>query len=221
MLPPDTALVIVDMQWYYLSEQSSYCRYFSYLWPDSMNYILSRCRNMVIPNIQRLVNYFKENNCPIIYLRLCGSDPRRKDIHRFFRETFEKGQEMGFFNIYPLKDDPASRVIDVLEPDTDYEGTSIITKTTYSAFTSSNIADILEKKGISSLIFSGLATSQCVETTARDASDRGFGVIHIEDAQADYDEMSHTSSLYSSQGVCGGKIYDTESFITVFTRKVR
>ena len=58
-----------------------------------------------------------------------------------------------------------------------------------------------------------MSTSQCVETTARDASDRGYHVIHIEDAQADYDEVSHTHSLCSSQGVCGGYIVNTEDVI--------
>jgi nicotinamidase-related amidase len=66
---------------------------------------------------------------------------------------------------------------------------------------------------VGTLVFTGLATSQCVETTARDASDRGFRVVHVEDAQADYDEISHTSSLYSSQGVCGGIIVTTEEFM--------
>lgn len=205
MLSKNTALIIVDMQWYYLSEASSYCKYFSYLWPDSMSYILERCTDIVIPNIQRLINYFHDNGCHVIYLRLCGTDPERKDIHRFFKETFDRGKELGFHDIYPLEDDPASRVVDALKPDSEYPGTTVITKTTYSAFTSSNIEEILKKKEISTLVFTGLATSQCVDTTARDASDRGINVIHIEDAQADYDEIGHTSSLYSSQGVCGGE----------------
>jgi nicotinamidase-related amidase len=62
-------------------------------------------------------------------------------------------------------------------------------------------------------VFTGLSTSQCVETTARDASERGYHIVHIEDAQADYDELSHASSLYSSQGVCGGFIMTAEEYI--------
>ena len=66
---------------------------------------------------------------------------------------------------------------------------------------------------IESLVFTGLATSQCVETTARDASDYGYKIIHISDAQADYDENTHIASLYSSAGVCGGKMMSTEDFL--------
>ncbi len=218
MLTPDTALMIVDMQKYYLSEESSYYHYFTHLWPDSMDYILTRCRETVIPNIQRLYRFFQENSCPVVFLRLCSSDEERRDLHRFFRETNEKGRQLGFHNIYPLASDPMAEIIDEFRPDPDDKNCIIIDKTTYSAFTSTQIAQIFKDRGIQSLVFTGLATSQCVETTARDASDHGFTILHIEDAQADYDDISHNSSLYSSQGVCGGIIYDTNRFLDYHAR---
>jgi len=42
----------------------------------------------------------------------------------------------------------------------------VFCKTTYSAFTSSALADHLSDQEIETLVFTGLATSQCVETTA-------------------------------------------------------
>ena len=63
------------------------------------------------------------------------------------------------------------------------------------------------------LVFVGLATSQCVDTTARDAADRGYTVIHIEDGQADYNEMFHNASLFASRGVCGGLLYETDEYL--------
>ena len=89
----------------------------------------------------------------------------------------------------------------------------IFNKTTFSPFSSTGIMEHLRTSGITRLVFTGLATSQCVETTARDASDMGIEIIHIEDAQADYDESTHMASLYSSRGVCGGNIYSTDEFI--------
>ena len=59
----------------------------------------------------------------------------------------------------------------------------------------------------------GLATSQCVETTARDASDRGYGIVHLEDCQADYHEISHRASLIASRSVCGGHVLGAEDFL--------
>jgi len=64
----------------------------------------------------------------------------------------------------------------------------------------------------------GLATSQCVETTARDASEKGYIVVHVENAQADYSLESHDASLYSSRGVCGGHIVDAEFLTSSSTR---
>ena len=212
-----TALVIVDMQKYYLSKDSAYFGYFTHLWPDSMNYIIERCGETVIPNIKKLYRLFMENSAHVIFLKLCGTDRDRNDLHRFFRETNEKALSMGYENVYPLRDDPMSSIIDELAPGRNDKNVAIIHKTTYSAFTSSDMDTYLREKGISTLVFTGLATSQCVETTARDASERGYATIHIEDAQADYDEVSHRSSLYSSQGVCGGLIYNTSRFINYYS----
>jgi len=207
----EQALIIVDMQKYYLSNESSYFRYFNYCQPGCLDYIICRCRNTVIPNIVTLIDVFKSRSQPIIYLRLCGNDPERKDLHHFFRDTFLEGQKKGYDNIYPLETDPMSGIIDSLKPS---DSNIIINKTTFSPFTSSNIHDILKEKRIRSLVFSGLATSQCVDTSSRDASDHGYEIIHIDDAEADYDEYSHNSSLFSSQGVCGGKIYHTSTYIS-------
>ncbi len=204
------ALIVVDMQNYYLRRDSSYYRYFSTLQPGCLDYIITRCDTVVIPNIRRLVEAFRIKSKHVIFLRLCGVDPGREDLHHFFRETYQKGKRAGFDSVYPLESDPCADIIGELRP---LPSETVINKTTFSPFTGTVIDDILRKKGIGTLVFTGLSTSQCVETTARDASDRGYHIILIEDAQADYDEMSHTSSLYSSQGVCGGYITTAGDYI--------
>jgi biuret amidohydrolase len=204
------ALIVVDMQNYYLKRESSYYNYFSTIQPGCLDYIENRCETTVIPNIQRLLESFRGQSLPVIFLRLCGKDPDRNDLHRFFRDTYIRGKRAGFDNVYPLENDPYADIIDEIKP---LPSETIINKTTFSPFTSTNFDAILRKTGVTILVFAGLSTSQCVETTARDASDRGYQIIHIEDAQADYDELSHTSSLISSQGVCGGYITKTDDFI--------
>ena len=205
-----TALVVVDMQNYYIDPSSDFTRYFESLSPGCMSYISRRCRDVVVPNIVRLIKFFRDRERVIIYLGLCGTDPERKDLHRFFRESWQKGREAGFPDIYPLSHHPMAAVIDELRP---APGDDFITKTTFSAFSSTDIETRLKRRGIGELVFTGLATSQCVETTARDASDRGFRVVQIEDAQADYDEATHGASLFSSQGVCGGIIMTADEYL--------
>jgi nicotinamidase-related amidase len=177
----DSALMIVDMQRYYLENDSAYSRYFSFLYPGSLEYIRERAENIVIPNIISLRELFYSLKLPVIYLKLSSEQPDRSDI------------------IEPLKPKATDTVIN---------------KTTFSPFSSTDIDRRLKVMGIKSLIFTGLATSQCVETSARDASDRGYDVIHISDAQADYDEMTHSASLFSSRGVCGGVLYETDEYIS-------
>jgi biuret amidohydrolase len=205
-----TALLIVDMQRYYTEPESSFHRFFNHLTPGCMEYITDRCENIVIPNISRLVSFFKNKNHPVIYFRLCGKKFDRSDLHRFFQSAYLEALDMGFSDIYPLESSPMADVVDAIKPGI---GDIIFNKTTFSAFTSSSIEPYLKEKSITQLIFTGLATSQCVETTARDASDRGYEIIHAEDAQADYDETTHNASLYASRGVCGGGIMLTDDII--------
>lgn len=205
-----TGLMIVDMQNYYLLPESSFSRYFDFLYPGSLDYIRQRVNETVIPNIVRLKKEFSRRNLPVIYLRLCGEHPDRLDLHRFFQKSYEEGLSRGYSNVYPLESDRMSDVIDRLKPS---KGDRVITKTTFSPFSTTGIEGYLLESGISRLVMTGLATSQCVETTGRDASERGFDIIQLHDAQADYDEITHNASLLSSRGVCGGALYDTSIFL--------
>jgi nicotinamidase-related amidase len=204
------ALIVVDMQNFYLKRDSPYYNYFNTIQPGCLDYILTRCETIVIPNIRRLLASFREQSLPVIFLRLCGKDPDRTDLHRFFMDTYLKSRRAGFDNIYPLENDSYADIVDDIKP---LPSEIVVNKTTFSPFTRTDFDNILRTAGISMLVITGLSTSQCVETTARDASDRGYHIVLIEDAQADYDELSHTSSLLSSQGVCGGFIAKTDDFI--------
>lgn len=207
-----SALVVVDMQRYYLELDSPYARYFSHIQNGSLDYIVNRCADTVIPAIGALLTRFRERSLPVVFLRLCGTDPDRRDLHRYFRETYQRGRTAGFDGVYPLADDPWAAIVPGLAP---LPGETLCDKTTFSPFTETAIDETLRRLGINTLILTGLATSQCVETTARDAADRGFEIIHVEDGQADYDEMTHHASLYSSRGVCGGMVLRTVDVLSM------
>ena len=212
------ALVIVDMQKYYLSHESSYYRFFSKQYHGCMDYISKRCNELVISNIKKLYEFFLQENANIIFLKLCGKDPLRRDLHKAFSTVWLIGKTEGYADVYPLESEPDADIIDELAPQKNNAKITIINKTTYSPFTFTNIDDILQERGIKKLVFTGLATSQCVETSARDAADREYEVVQIEDAQADYTEENHIASIYSSQGVCGGNLYTTDGFIELYRK---
>jgi nicotinamidase-related amidase len=60
----------------------------------------------------------------------------------------------------------------------------VITKTSHNAFTTTNLQQHLTGRGVRDLIVCGIRTEQCCETTARVASDLGYGVTFVTDATA-------------------------------------
>jgi nicotinamidase-related amidase len=80
--------------------------------------------------------------------------------------------------------DPAGghvRVMDELSPAADEP---LLTKTVHNAFTTTNLQHLLTVAGVRSITVCGLRTEQCVETTARVASDLGYQVTFAIDATA-------------------------------------
>ncbi len=205
-----SALVVVDMQRYYLEADSDFGRFHTCIDPECLSHIHRRCAQTVLPNLQRLVAAFREHGRPVLYLRLCGKAADRSDLHHTFARAHREAERHGFPNLYPLQSDPLSEVAPDLAPVAE----DSFCKTTYSVFTSAPAFEQrLRDDNLTTLAFGGLATSQCVETSARDAADRGFQVIQIEDAQADYSETTHRASLYASQAVCGGTIVETDTML--------
>lgn len=203
-------LVVVDLQRYYIESSASFVRYFDSVHPGATRYVSERCHDFVIPNLVRVRRKARELGCPVIYLRLCGKQPDRSDLHRHFLKVYREALEAGFPDLYPLQDDPLASVVTALSPGPEeYQ----ICKTTYSGFTSSPLETTLRELGLQTLVMTGLATSQCVETTARDASDRGFRIVHLDDCQADYHDVTHRCSLFSSRAVCGGHIVTAREFL--------
>jgi len=143
-----TGLMIVDMQNYYLLPESPFSRYFDSLYPGSLDYIRERANETVIPNIARLKREFAKRNLPVIYLRLCGEHPDRLDLHRFFQKSHQEGLQKGFSDVYPLKTDSMSDVIEKLKPSKE---DMVITKTTFSPFSSTMIEQYLLEAGIGRL----------------------------------------------------------------------
>ncbi|GAA0453270.1 hydrolase [Paractinoplanes deccanensis] len=87
-------------------------------------------------------------------------------------------EEPGTGNLF----DPVNghvRVVGELEPAKDEP---VVTKTSHNAFTTTNLQQLLTTAGVTSVTVTGLRTEQCVETTARVASDLGYEVTYLTDA---------------------------------------
>ena len=74
-------------------------------------------------------------------------------------------------------------------------GEQRIGKWIVSSFARSKLDAVLKEKGITDLILTGVATNMVVEATARDAFDRGYSVVIVEDGVASFSEEAHQFAI--------------------------
>ncbi|WEO77156.1 cysteine hydrolase [Cryobacterium sp. SO2] len=74
-------------------------------------------------------------------------------------------------------------------------GDVTLTRATWSAFAGTDLDAILTERGITQIVLAGIATSFGVESTARDAYDRGYSVALAIDAITDRSADAHDASV--------------------------
>jgi ureidoacrylate peracid hydrolase len=67
---------------------------------------------------------------------------------------------------------------------TPLSGEVIVRKHRYSGFINTDLDLILRSRGVRSLIMTGVATSVCVDSTARDGFMRDYHVVYVEDCMS-------------------------------------
>ncbi|HKX65621.1 MAG TPA: isochorismatase family protein [Intrasporangium sp.] len=80
--------------------------------------------------------------------------------------------------------DPASGHVHLLPGLEPADGEPVLHKTSHNAFTTTNLGQLLTQWGVGGVDVAGIRTEQCVETTARLASDLGHDVRFVVDATA-------------------------------------
>ncbi len=85
-------------------------------------------------------------------------------------------------------DDPATAVADPVAP---HEGDLVVRKKRVGAFSTTDLDEQLRVRGIDTLLLAGVSTSGVVLSTLRDAADRDYRLIVLEDLCADQDHEVH------------------------------
>ena len=75
------------------------------------------------------------------------------------------------------------------------EGEPVVDKPGKGAFYATELTDVLEKYGIENLLVCGVTTEVCVNTTVREANDRGYRCVVISDGCASYFPQFHEMGL--------------------------
>ena len=76
-------------------------------------------------------------------------------------------------------------------------GEPVIDKPGKGAFTYTDFELLLRNKGVKNLVITGVTTDVCVTTIMREANDRSFDCVVVEDATASSDASLHMSTLDS------------------------
>ena len=107
-------------------------------------------------------------------------------------------------------------ILDELRPQS---GELVLNKTSAGAFNSTGLDMILHNMGITHLVVAGVATHACVETTSRDAADRGYLCVLVDDACASHTQDLHDGTMRSFAAV-SGKVLNTDEVMSSLPKKL-
>lgn len=180
VLPPaETALLVIDIQNTYLepkdsSEENTRWRPFF----DRMN-------DVVIPNTRALQDWARRTGIEVIHARIASLKEDGRD-----RSLSQK--KPGFNYLLLPKDRHDSQIVEAVGA---REGEIVVTKTTDSALTGTNLRMILHNMEIRHVIVAGIFTDQCVSSTVRSLADESFNVVVVEDCCAAATDELHRHEL--------------------------
>jgi biuret amidohydrolase len=169
--PRTVALVVVDMQYASGSRDHGLGRGLKARGQEALGaYRFDRIEQTVVPTIQRLLAYFRQHRLKLVYLTVGSELPDYSDLLPHMRAFAESAGN--------TRGNHEHEILDALAP---RAGEAVLNKTTMSAFHSSGFERLVRAWGVEQLVFTGISTNSCVEGTARDAVDRGFRGLLVED----------------------------------------
>jgi biuret amidohydrolase len=173
--PPHTALIVIDMQRDFIE-------------PGGFGATLGNDVNLlrkIVPTVGRLIDAFRIVGLPIIHTRECHK-PDLSDLPKAKQLRGKPSMRIG-------DPGPMGRILISGEPGADIvpelsarPGEIVLDKPGKGAFYGTPLSSILAEKKITHLVFAGVTTEVCVQTTMREANDRGFDCLLAEDATESY-----------------------------------
>ncbi|MEB3310298.1 MAG: isochorismatase family cysteine hydrolase [Snowella sp.] len=169
------ALIIIDMQRDFLEEGG---------FGAALGNDVSPLR-AIVPTVKTLLETFRHHQLPI-FQTVEGHQPDLSDCPpsklKRGNSSLKIGDRSTMGRILILGE-TGNQIIPELEP---LPNEIIISKPGKGAFYQTELQTYLQAKGITHLIFAGVTTEVCVQTTMREANDRGYECLLIEDATASY-----------------------------------
>jgi len=173
--PAHVALVVIDMQRDFLEGGG---------FGETLGNDLTPVQE-IIPTVAALLGLFRSHHLPIIHTRETHL-PDLSDCPPAKRKRGNPSLRIG--DVGPMgriliRGEPGSAIVDACAA---RPGEIVIDKPGKGMFYATGIHETLKSMGISQLVFAGVTTEVCVQTSMREANDRGYECLLVEDATASY-----------------------------------
>ena len=130
----------------------------------------------VLDKSGRLARAFRKKGWPVVLVNVAGGAPGRTDAG-------------------PMKFTPPADWLEIV-PELDAQASDVrVTKHQWGAFYGTGLDLELRRRGITEIVLCGIATSIGVESTARDAYERGYNLALVVDAMTDMHADAHDNTL--------------------------
>jgi nicotinamidase-related amidase len=169
------ALIIIDMQRDFLEPGG---------FGDALGNDVSRLQ-AIVPTLKQLLEAFRQHRLPVFHTVECHQ-PDLSDCPPAKLNRGKGGLKIGDpgpMGRILVKGEPGNGIIPELAP---VLGETIIYKPGKGAFYNTDLATHLQGRGITHLLITGVTTEVCVQTTMREANDRGYECLLVEDCTESY-----------------------------------
>ncbi|MBS0561842.1 MAG: cysteine hydrolase [Proteobacteria bacterium] len=202
--PARAALLIIDMQRDFLEPGG---------FGEMLGNDVAQLRRTIEPN-RRLLAAWRAAGLPVIHTReghrpdLADLPPSKK-IRGGGPRTIGDAGPMGRILV---RGEPGHDIIPELYPQA---GEPVIDKPGKGAFFATDLHAILQHRGIAQLIVTGVTTEVCVNTTVREANDRGYDCLVPADCAGSYFPEFHEAGLrmIAAQGGIFGWVGQSDAVI--------